>query len=302
MALDRHHSRRVPPSAPRGAWSCRRAPRTGRARARRAAGEQPGDRHRRARLRHERPCVPQRRAEGVEGPSSTSPRGDRSMRLATGSSARAPPRSCAGCWRAARLGRRLPAASSARAVSGRARPTTVGDPLGCEWRSAASAACVGQRADQRAALARAAAQHGVDEPGAAGRRRALTSSTDSPTAACAGRRRGTAAGRGRAAGREDGGLEALRRAAGQRRSTVVQRRAALDGAVGELGGQCPLTPSRPAPRLAVQRAVGPCVVLEDAPQDVECAGACGGSGHGAAGRSEGRSRSSNVRPVPVKSP
>ena len=170
-------SRRVAPSARRGGSSCRRARRTGRARARPGAG-----RAARATAIAARDCgmnSPSRHSGAPwasKGASSTSALGQLGGRRgsATGSAlAPARRRSSAACWRAARASAgSLSAAISARARRrGRARPTTARRST----RGASGAArppagvSVGQRVDQRARLARGAAQHGVDEAGAAAR-------------------------------------------------------------------------------------------------------------------------------------
>ena len=63
-----------------------------------------------------------------------------------------------------------------------------------------------------------------------------------------------------------GRVELFDRAAGEALGDVIKRAGALDGAVGELGGQRPLAGAEAAGR-GVQRAVGPGSVLEDPAQD-----------------------------------
>jgi hypothetical protein len=76
---------------------------------------------------------------------------------------------------------------------------------------------------------------------------------------------------------QDRGLEPARRPLGERGDHVVERRAPLDGAVGELGGERALAGRQLEPRgLGVQRAVGVRILLEDAPHDrVRTRAACG---------------------------
>ena len=75
---------------------------------------------------------------------------------------------------------------------------------------------------------------------------------------------------------EHGGLELRDRPPRQRLDHVVERRAALDDAVGEPHGERAVTRLEAvAARLAVQRAVGVGALLEDPPDDRVRAGASG---------------------------
>ena len=81
-----------------------------------------------------------------------------------------------------------------------------------------------------------------------------------------------------------GGVELLDRAPGEDGDHVVERRRALDGAVGELGRERAVAGVEArAARLGVQRPVGPGVLLEDAAQDRVGDGS-GGADRGGAGR------------------
>ena len=177
------------PSARRGAWSCRRARRTGRARARRAAGvEQLRDGHRGARLRHQQA----RSATRASRTRRTARRGSArrpSVRVGTGRrSASASGAILSVLARSDGLGG-LVVGGHQRAGVGRAERVEpqLGDPLGMR---------VGERGLRRA-CGRAALATSGRASRAARRRTALTSpaprgasalasSTDSPTAACAG--------------------------------------------------------------------------------------------------------------------
>ena len=79
--------------------------------------------------------------------------------------------------------------------------------------------------------------------------------------------------------RDDGRLQAVERAAGERLDDVVQRGPALDGAVGEPGREGEVARVEPEPLgLAAKRPIGPRAVLEHPAQDGERA-VSGGGGH-----------------------
>ena len=178
------------------------------------------------------PCSHSGEPNASNGASSTSPSGRPSAgRLATGSSRGERLRG-----RAQRVGaqRRLGGAVAgghqrARRLRRRAPRTTARrSTAGCEWRSAASAGRARRAAPrtQRAALARGAAQHGVDEPRPAAARSALASSTDSPTAAWAATPSRNASWKAPSrSAASTGGLEPLDRPPGQLGDQVVERRA-----------------------------------------------------------------------------
>ena len=182
--------------------------------------EQPRDGHRRARLRHEQPLAPLGRAVGVEGRLEHQPLRQAGRRRGW----HRQPRGQLGGGRAQRVGaqRRLgglvvgghqrPRAARARASSHH----SCGDPLGVRVAQRGRLRRVlGQRLDQRAGLAGGAAQHGVDEAGAA--------AASPPWRARPTRRprRGRARGRGRRAGRSRAAAPPARR--GSRRSTGARR-------------------------------------------------------------------------------
>ena len=156
----------------------------------------------------------------------------------------------------------------ARGVRAQRLPPQRGDPLGWEWRSAACAGVASSSAATSAArLAGAAAQHGVDELRAAGRLAldqldGLADRRVGGHAVRVGELVEAEAQRG-----EHERLEPLDRAPGERLDQVVERRPALHRAVGQAHRERALARVEPEPaRLAVQRAVGPRPVLEDAPQ------------------------------------
>ena len=79
------------------------------------------------------------------------------------------------------------------------------------------------------------------------------------------------------------GLEAVDVAPGERRDHVVERGAALDRAVGQAGGEAEVARVEAEPlRFPAQRAIGPCVILEDPAQDRVSAPPGGGDGRGGA--------------------
>ena len=141
---------------------------------------------------------------------------------------------------------------------------------------------VGERGDERRApRATARRSTALTRPAPRGASR-LASSTDSPTAACAGTRSRKVSWktpRRSAASTGASSLAAGRR--GKRLDHVVERGHALDGAVAELRGQREIARVQPqALRLAVQRAVGPRALLEHAPHDRVRARARGGDDWG----------------------
>ena len=155
---------------------------------------------------------------------------------------------------------------------------------GCEWRSAAACGGVlGQRRDQPARLAGGAPQDGVDEPGAAarvllGELHGLADRRVGRDAVEVGELEGPEPQR-----RHDRGLEAVQPAPGERGDHVVERGAALDGAVGQAGREAEVARVEPEPlRLPAQRAIGPRALLEDAAQDRVGAPPGGGDGGGGA--------------------
>ena len=173
----------------------------------------------------------------------------------------------------------LSAAISARASSG---PSVAepqgGDPVrvGVAQRGLRGRP-LGQRGDPAGGHRRRAAQDGVDELGAARRLvlDELDGVADDGVGGHAVQERELVepeAQRG-----ADGRVEPLDGPLGQLLRERVQRGLALDGAVGEPGGQRAVAAVQPAaPRLAVERAIGPRVLLEDAPDD--CKRACTGGG------------------------
>ena len=172
----------------------------------------------------------------------------------------------------------LPAAISARAASGpSASNHSSAIQGGCECRSAASAGVASGRAStSRRRLAGGAPQDGVDEPGAAARgalgeldrladRRVRGHAVQEHELEHPEPQRG-----------QDGGLEPRDRPSGQLLDHVVERRAALDDAVGEPRGERAVARIEAvAARLAVQRAVGVGALLEDPSNDRVRAGASG---------------------------
>ena len=281
----RPRARRGRPSARRDGSSCRRARRTGRARARRARGAS-----RRATAIAARDCGMNRpsRHSGAPWASNGSierpaPRAGRARaRVSTGSrcaSSAAAIRSVLA--RSAASAGSLSAAISARAVSApNVLPPQPRDPLGVRVAQRGLLRCaVRERVDQRRRLARGAAQHRVDEPRAAPRLR-LGELDRLPHRGVVGHaievdeledpepQR-----------RDDGRLQAVERAAGERLDDVVQRGPALDGAVGEPGREGEVARVEPEPLgLAAERPIGPRAVLEHAAQDGERA-MSGGGGH-----------------------
>ncbi len=134
---------------------------------------------------------------------------------------------------------------------------------------------VAERGQPPRAFARGAAQHRVDELGAAGRL-----ALDELDALADRGVRGDAVEEqqleeAQAQTGQDGRLEASRRAPGQDLGERVERGAPLDGAIAQLHGQRALATVQAQPlRLPVERPVGPRVLLEDPPQDGECADSC----------------------------
>ncbi len=223
-----------------------------------------------------RPACQSGESKASNGASSTRPSGRPSAGwVGTGSSAAsaaASPRSV--LTRSADSAGSLSAAISARASSGAERGEPQrGDPLGVRVaQRRLRGRRLGQRGDRRGGLARAAPQHGVDEPRARGRVR-----LDERDGLADRRVRGHAVEVGELVepeperGEHDR-LEPVGRAPGERLDQVVERRAALDRAVGQPHGQRALARVEVEPaRLAVQHAIGPRPVLEDAAQDGECA-------------------------------
>ena len=219
----------------------RRARRRGRAPRSPGSGvERARDRHRGARLRHEQAVLPQRRGERVERRVE-----HERPRAAVGRRARRPaaaPRArrgaSAACWRGRRPRRARCRPPSARAPRRRrARRTTAR-----RSRAGASGAArprpgvpSGSASTSGARLARRAAQDGVDEAGAAARRGAWRARPTRSTAACGGhavQERELEHARA-AARRARRARAAATRPLGERLDHVVERRAALDDAVGE---------------------------------------------------------------------
>jgi hypothetical protein len=127
---------------------------------------------------------------------------------------------------------------------------------------------VRQRIHERATLLHGTAQDGVDKPGAA--RRLGLGQLDR---LADGRVGGDPVEEDELEGPEpqrgqQRGLQALDRPRGQRRDHVVERRDALDGAVGQLRGQRAVAGVQAgAGQLAVERPVGPGALLEDPSHD-----------------------------------
>ncbi len=132
-----------------------------------------------------------------------------------------------------------------------------------------------ERRDQLRRLAGAAPQHRVDEPPAAGR--CVLDQLDRLIDRRV-RRHPVRVGelvQAEPQRRQHQRLELLDRAPRECLDQVVERRAALHRSVGEAHRERTLARVEPEPaRLAVQRAVGPGTVLEDAPQDRKRACTC----------------------------
>ena len=190
-ASRRRRSRPRCPSARRGGWSCRRARRTGRARARRAAGASA------------RETAIAARDCGISSAAAPTPAPRRCRTARRGSAPRAST-TCAGSRSASSLGRRLERVGAQRrlgrlVVGGhqrarglgaeRVEPQLARSTPGGECASAACAAVrVGELRRRAGAPSRAARRStALTRPAPRGASR-LASSTDSPTAACAGTR------------------------------------------------------------------------------------------------------------------
>ena len=234
VAARRRRSRPRRPSARRGGWSCRRARRTGRARARPGAGASA-----RATAIAARDC-------GISRPCSHS--GARRRR--TGAS-RISASSLDARWRTGQALGELAAVDLERVgaqrglgglvVGGHQRAGVVGaervepqlrDPLrvGVGERGLGGRG-VGQRGDDRARLARGAAQDGVDEAGAARARRPWRARRTRRRRRARARGRGRSAGRPRGAARRAPAASSFRPGGGPALDHVVERGDALDGAV-----------------------------------------------------------------------
>ena len=239
--------------------------------------ERAGDRHRGPRLRHEQALGPQRRVEGVERrleheALGQARRGVRRDAEALGELLRRRPervRAQDG------LGGLVERGHQGAGVVGaeRAEPQR-GDPawVGVAQRGLGGRA-VRQRGDPARGHRRRAPEHGVDELRPAGRLGLdeLDGIADDGVG-------GDAVEEGElvepeAERRADGRIEPLDGPAGQLLREGVQRGLALDGAVGQPRGQRAVAAVQPAaPGLAVERAIGPRVLLEDAPD--HCKRAC----------------------------
>ena len=151
------------------------------------------------------------------------------------------------------------------------RPTTArAIHSGCEWLERRLRGVAVRQRGRRSGAPRATARRrtALTRPAPRGASR-LASSTDSPTAACAGTRsrkvswktpRRSAASTGASSFADDRRVRRL--------DHVVERGHALDGAVAELGGQREIARVQPqALGFAVQRAVGPRLLLEHAAHD-----------------------------------
>ena len=235
-----------------------------------------GDGHRGARLGHEQALLPQRRGERVERRVD-----DEALRQAvgrvraTGRRSRSSAREIRSVLaRSAASAGSLPAAISARAASGpSASNHSSAIHSGCEWRSAASAGVASGSASTSARASRDARRSTALTSVAPRREDAFASSTDSPTAAWAGTRSRNASwktpSRSAATHRR---LELADRPAGERLDHVVERRAPLDRAVGELRRERPLARRQMLPRgLAVKGAVRVRALLEYASYYGVCA-------------------------------
>ena len=250
--------------------------------------EQPRDHHRRARLRHEqRPRATRARRGRRRAPRARAPPAGRGAGwLATGSRRRARRRSVRSVLaRSAGSAGSLSAAISARAPSGPSvSHHSSAIHSGCEWRSAAACGVSsGSASTAPRRLAGGAAQDRVDEPGAAarvllGELHRLAHRGVGRHAVEVGELEDPEPQRGRARR-----VEAVDVAPGERRDHVVERGAALDGAVGQAGGEAEVARVEAEPlRLAAQRAIGPGVILEDPAQDRVGAPPGGGDGRGGA--------------------
>ena len=151
---------------------------------------------------------------------------------------------------------------------------------GCEWRSAAAAGVSSGSASTSPRASRAARRRTALTSPAPPRESSLASCTDSPDrgvgrdAVEVGELEGPEPQR-----RHDRGLEAVQPAPGERGDHVVERGAALDGAVGQAGREAEVARVEPEPlRLAAQRAIGPGALLEDPAQDRVSAPPGGGDG------------------------
>ena len=270
----RRRSRPRRPSAPRGAWSCRRGRRTGRARARRAAGASARETAIAARdCGISRPCSHSGEAKVSNGRVEDQRLGQLGDRVRAAGARPAPRRSIRSVLaRSDGLGGLV--------VGGHQRARAVSAPSashhsraihsGCEC---LSAACSGVASGSAATSGRASSR-------AARRSTALTRPAPRGRVGLgqldrlADRRVRRDRGRGRSAGRPRGAAPRARagracgRPAGQALDHVVERGDALDGAEAQLRGQREVARVQPqAPRLAVQRAVGPRVLLEHAAHD-----------------------------------
>ena len=227
--------------------------------------EHAGDRHRGARLRHERALLPQRRAERVERRLEHQRLGQ--ARRRGGSPRAAAAASSLGAWSGARWRAAPPRPGGCRPPSARARrpararrTTARRSTRGCEWRSGRLRRRAPRAAPRRARGASRAARRSTALTSPAPRgASALASSTDSLTAACGGdavQERELEDARG-AARRAPAGSS---RATGRPRQLVdqvVERRRALDGPVGELGGERAVARVEARARRPPRAAPGP---------------------------------------------
>ena len=245
-------------------------------------GDHACDGGRGARLRHQQPFLPQRRVERVErarrGPgtrgvrrrSSRAPAAAREVSRALTRSALARTAVSAGS---------LPAAIRARAASGaQGGEPELGDPDGIRVpQGRLGGRPVGQCGDHRRRLAGGAAQHGVDEARPAGRLRLgeLDRLADGRVGGHAVEERELQHPEPQRG--QHGGLEPRHRPPGQRLDHMVERGAALHGAVRQAHRERAVARvERVPPRFPVQGPVRVCSFLEDPPEHGVGAGARGG--------------------------